>query len=233
MNNIIKIKVFNLPTGSGELGAQKIPLFKIGDINKNTNYGGIDAIRANQAANATSRRISITGRTNVNFTGLQSWSSIQAELRARFQKQGWILHNFSIVLSGAIYGRTAAVQIAADVSNHYTNQEHLDQAYRLFNGFILNAVVTTNHVFSEVDVDINGAEKPGYKAPATQTTSGMPNWNNGGSNNGGNQNYAPPPEAPFSLDKTLADLSKSLFGSAGTTTLIVAGVLVGIIILKR
>lgn len=207
---------------SGELGAvKKAP------VNSQTIYASY------YSATLPNRRVSISGTAVVGDIGLETWSSVTATLRQRFENQGWNLHNFSLDEGSGILSANVNINISADVSNQFSNQAHLDQAYRIFNAFTINYGVTTNRPFTSIDLRITGEEKPSYTAPKTTTISGIPKQQAGGSSNvAGNTNYAPP-DAPFSLDKALTDLSKSLFGSMGSSTLLIAGVLGVILVLKR
>jgi hypothetical protein len=216
---------------TGELGAgskptvRKAPAKKL-IANKQTIYA------TNYNPGLPTRRVSISGTAVVGDIGLETWSGVTAFLRQQFEKQGWNLHNFSLEEGSGVFSANVDINISADVSNKYTNQEHLDQAYRIFNAYTINYYVTTNRPFSNVRLNINGTEKPSYAAPKTSTISGTPNPESGGNSNGGN-NQNPPPDNAFSLDKAIGDLSKGLFGSAGTSALLIAVVLGGIVILKR
>jgi hypothetical protein len=178
------------------------------------------------------RRISISGTAVVGDIGLETWSSVTAFLRQQFENEGWRLHNFSLEEGSGIFSANVDINISADVSNNYTNREHLDNAYRKFNAYTIDYYIATNRPFSNVRLDVSGTEKPSYSAPKETTVSGTPKPQGGGGSNGGDGNYRPPGEAT-TFDETLTALSKSLFGSIGTSTLLVAVVLGGIVVLKR
>jgi hypothetical protein len=227
---LIKIYLIKPPDFGGEFGAPKKvatkkviakkPLAKK-PANSQTIYA------TNYTVTAPTRRVSISGTAVVSDIGLETWSAVTAYLRQQFEKQGWYLSNFSLEEGSGIFSANVDINITAEVSNQYSNQEHLDQAYRIFNQYTINYYVTTNRPFSNVRLDITGTDKPNYAAPKTKTTSGTPK-----PNTGDDTTYTPP-DAPFSLDKTLTDISKTLFGSFGTSTLLIAVVLGGIIVLKR
>jgi hypothetical protein len=225
----IYIKPRRLETG--ELGAGRKPTVRKAPAKKPTaNKQTIYATNYNPGL--PTRRVSISGTAVVGDIGLETWSGVTAFLRQQFEKQGWNLHNFSLEEGSGIFSANVDINISADVSNKYTNQEHLDQAYRIFNAYMINYVVTTNRPFSNVRLTISGTEKPSYKAPKETNISGTPDPKSGDNSSGGN-NQKPPPDDTFSLDKVIGDLSKGLFGSAGTSALLIAVVLGGIVVLKR
>lgn len=219
--NRYKIYIYRTDSENGELGSPKKP------AKSQTIYPTY------YNPTLPTRRVSISGTAIVGDIGLETWSAVTAYLRQQFEKQGWYLSNFSLEEGSGIFSANVDINIAAEVSNKYTNQEHLDQAYRIFNQHAINYYVTTNRPFSNVRLNITGTDKPSYAAPKTTTISGTPEpQSNGGSSNGGN-NQNPPPEKPFDLGETLTNLSKSLFGITGTSTLLIAAVLGGILIIKR
>ncbi len=221
-----RIVIYLHPGGfeNGELGAAKKPAAP--KANTQTIY----ATNYNPAL--PTRRVSISGTAVIGDIGLESWSAVTAYLRQQFENQGWRLHNFSLEEGSGILSANVDINISADISNNYTNQEHLDQAYRIFNAYTINYYVTTNKPFSNIRLNMSGTEKPSYKAPKETTTSGTPKPQGGDGSSGGDITYKPPGAVP-TFDETLTALSKSLFGSFGTSTLLIAVVLGGIIVLKR
>jgi hypothetical protein len=150
------------------------------------------------------RRISITG-TAVIQTWNETVESAENFVRSIFERAGWKLYNFDFqqISWTRLSGLEFSVNIVADVSNDYTNQQHLDFATRSMQSYVS---ITGNQTITNVYLKAEGAEI-------------------GTAPNGGQ-----PLGLPYFLNPILPT---NLFGSAGTTVLVVAAVLTGIIIFKR
>ncbi len=220
-----KVYIYSGANEDGELGKQIIPLFKVGDINKNANYGGIDAIRARRAGAFVSASTSVkvaspktytiagTLGDNLGYKGAGvNASLIKADVLKQFGQLGWNVKTFDFdyyndekqyrfrmtTLVPASYNLEKVKLLATD-------------AFLNFNGGWLG------NYFTNVRLDASAQ----YVAP------------NPSGNSDSNPSGYVPSGSLFSLEKSLDDISKGLFGSMGTSTLLIAGVLAVIIIVKR
>ncbi len=185
-------------------------------LRKANNYSG--------QLGAGTRRVIITGTANVGSLGIVGSSGAENSLKSRFAAQGWNIVNFHVGITG-VFTYAATINITADVPNAYANQSHLDQAYRIFNGYEISSGIKTWNPFTGVYLEIQGEDKADFKPPKSTTIKGTPTPTPGGNNSNGNPNGNPNP-LDF-LNPT------NLFGTAGLSVGLVAAVLIGIIILKR
>jgi hypothetical protein len=162
---------------------------------------------------SATRRINIVGTANVGSTGLEGVSGIGAALRQAFENQGWFFSNFEFS-GGGLFSDTVSINLTADVPNQYSNQDHLDQAYRILNNYQLSSGVTSWRPLGRVNLTLTGADNPNYKPIQTTSISGTrtPVKNNSNSNN---------------------LLGLPSFGSLDTSLLLVVAVVVGIKIWNR
>jgi hypothetical protein len=143
-------------------------------------------------------------------------SLIRADVLKQFGELGWNVQTFDFDYYGD--EKQYRFRMTALVAASYTLQQVKSlatDAFQNFNGGWLG------HYFTNVRLDASAQ----YVAPSPSS--------NTNSNTGGSSGYVPPSGSTFSLDETLNNLSKSLFGSMGTSTLLIALVLGGIIILKK
>jgi hypothetical protein len=199
-----------------------------GIANQSVNSGRLIKVYISKAQNnfggelgqSAMRRINIVGTANlVGSTGLEGASGIAAALRRRFASQGWLLSNFDFT-GGGLFSDTVNINLTADVPGQYSNQQHLDQAYAILNNYELSSGITKWRPLNRVYLTLTGAEMPNYVPEQTTSISGTQTPQGNGSSLLGNN--------PFGLPTF-----GSLFGSSGTSVLLVVGVLAGIIIFKR
>jgi len=191
------------------------------------------------AARAASRRITITGTASLGSIGLESISRITAQLRQRFENQGWQLPVFDIRPSGNWMSySSAAIIIEANVSNDYTNQQHRDLASSKFSEFTISNGITSWQPFEHVALDVTaGSDKPDYTAPAETTIKATPtpqrsdNHGGGGGGSSSNSGGGKPDDGESFLGKLWGDLGFGV-GVSATTALVVGGIFV-IIMLKK
>jgi hypothetical protein len=145
-----------------------------------------------------------------------SVSVIRSDVLRQFKELGWNIQTFEF--DWYKDEQQYRFRLTALVNNSYTLEQvktGATDAFQNFNGGYLG------HLFTNVRLDAAAQ----YVAPSPSA--------NTNSNTGGNSGYVPPSGSTFSLDETLNNLSKNLFGSFGTSTLLIAVVLGGIIVLKR
>ncbi len=141
---------------------------------------------------------------------------IRTDVLKQFGELGWNVKTFDFDYYGD--EKQYRFRMTALVAASFTLQQVKSlatDAFQNFNGGWLG------HYFTNVRLDASAQ----YVAPSPSS--------NTNSNTGGNSGYVPPSGSTFSLDETLNNLSKTLFGSFGTSTLLIAVVLGGIIVLKR
>jgi hypothetical protein len=151
-----------------------------------------------------------------------SAETIRADVLKQFAELGWNVQTF-----GFDYYRDEKqyrFRMTALVPASYTLEQVKLLATGAFQNFYSGG---RGHYFTNVRLDA-AAE---YVAPSPSTNS-VPDQPSNNSNPYV-PGYVPPAGAPFSFGQALTDLSKGLFGSFGTSTLLVAVVLGGIIVLKR
>jgi hypothetical protein len=177
------------------------------------------------AKNITPKIYTIAGTLGDNLgyygTGV-STDLLRTDVLKQFGELGWNVQTFEFDYYSD--EKQYRFRMTALVPASYTLEQVkllATDAFQNFNGGWLG------HYFTNVRLDV-----------AAQYVAPKPSANSKSSSPPANYNpyipgYVPPADAPFSLDKTLTDLSKSLFGSMGTSTLLIAVVLGGIIVLKR
>lgn len=216
--------------------------FKVGTLAGSYKYGGLEAIRASRAASAPTSRAASAPTRRLTFTGTADFTksvatteaNVESKIRQDLTRNGWQISNLDVSLNGYYYGQ-AGINITAEVSNEFSNESHRDQLNRTLLASGLFDGIAQAMVFSNVQLNVTGAEKPSYVAPTQTTISGTPtpNPNNsGGNSSNGSGNPNGDNSGGIFGDWSLPSVLGLGAGVSATTAIVVGGVFL-LVMLKK
>lgn len=116
------------------------------------------AVRTSSAS--STRRIHVTGTARL-YSTFQTVEGAESYLKQKFIAAGWKLYNFDFTQTGYTFSISFDIDISADVSNAYTNQQQLDFVSSVFNNYIINLGVTQSKGITDLRLQISGNDAPG------------------------------------------------------------------------
>jgi hypothetical protein len=166
---------------------------------------------ADQLGASNSRNVTISGTLQYTefYGNYEAWQNKVADV---FRQNGWNILGVTLKSPGIILARES-ITIRANVFSNFSTYQISETARQLLANITNERLNNTYPIFEDIRLEtVEGNYVP-----------------SGGAGGAG----TPPGEKNF-LEKLADDLSlTNLFGAAGTTTLAVSAVLIGIIIFKR